>query len=53
MRQPEFKPDPKKRYEPPAVVEVHVDPQKELLMATNCAQVADTGVPACDASPGI
>jgi hypothetical protein len=51
MRQPESKPEVKKRYEPPTIVEVHVDPQKELLMATGCA-FAPTQSPACDNSPG-
>ena len=51
MRQPESKPDLKKKYEPPAILEVHVDPQKELLMATGCAFSGGQSA-ACNASPG-
>lgn len=51
MRHEESKPEAKKRYQPPAIIEVHVDPQRELLMATGCA-FAPTQSPACDASPG-
>lgn len=51
MRHPESKPESKKRYEPPALIEVHVDPQTELLMATGCA-FAPTQSPTCDSSPG-
>lgn len=51
MRHEESKPEAKKRYEPPAIIEVHVDPQKELLMATGCAFSGGQS-PACNASPG-
>lgn len=51
MRHQESKTEGKKRYEPPTLIEVHVDPQKELLMATGCA-FAPTQSPACDNSPG-
>ena len=42
----------KKPYEPPTVVEVHVDPQQELLQATACAFQAGQNA-SCNASPGV
>lgn len=51
MRHEESNQEAKKRYEPPAIIEVHVDPQKELLMATGCA-FGPTQGPACQSSPG-
>jgi hypothetical protein len=45
--------DPRKAYDPPAVMRVHVDPQQELLQATGCAQIPGQGAPpACFSSPG-
>ena len=52
MRHPESMPESKKRYEPPTVVEVHVDPQQELLQATGCAFQAGQNA-SCNASPGV
>lgn len=45
MENLERNPESRKRYEPPAIIEVHVDPHKELLQATAC------GVGAGDPSP--
>lgn len=53
MRQVDSKAGPKKPYEAPKLIEVQVDPQKELLMATACIQFANPGVPAdpCNQNP--
>lgn len=53
MREFESNRDPRKPYEPPAVMRVHVDPQQELLQATGCAQIpGPLAPPACFSSPG-
>lgn len=41
----------KKRYEPPSVVEVHVDPHKELLLATACGLASGSPSQACVINP--
>jgi len=47
MRSHDDKSDLKKRYEPPVIIEVHVDPQKELLQATNCGLGQNDPRPTC------
>lgn len=51
MRKTESNQDPRKPYEPPKLTRVHVDPQQELLQATNCAfHFGDNQT--CNNSPG-
>lgn len=47
MQNSESKPGSRKRYEPPVLIEVHVDPHKELLQSTNCGVAANDPSPNC------
>ena len=53
MSEREQRPEQRPAYQPPSVTRVHVDPIKELLQATTCSFNAGSGVPACEASPGV
>jgi hypothetical protein len=53
MEKRETKPESRKRYEPPAIVEVHVDPHKELLQGTNCGVGSGDPSPNCAQNPFV
>jgi hypothetical protein len=52
MSQSENRPS-RRPYEPPSITRVHVDPVKELLLATACGFFGgENQPPACQANPG-
>lgn len=52
MNRDEFEPPhgaPRKPYEPPAVIEVFIDPAKDMLVACAPGKLPSTGGAACNA----